>query len=159
MVDIQTVSIVIASASVVAGVVYYALQLRHQVKLRQTELITRLYSIYASERFQKDLFIFMTEETNDYDTYRKKYAVMFPPTAVFFNGIGILLSKKLISIDLVNSLFGGIFMIYWEKLKPRFESCRRELNSPTIGFGLEYLYNEMKKREQQFKQKEGVKVG
>jgi hypothetical protein len=37
MVDIlllQTISIAIASASVVAGVVYYALQLRHQIKLR-----------------------------------------------------------------------------------------------------------------------------
>ena len=49
MVDIQTVSITIASASVVAGVVYYALQLKHQSRIRQTELVTRLYSIYASE--------------------------------------------------------------------------------------------------------------
>jgi len=32
MVDIQTVSIVIASASVVAGVIYYAFQIRHRPK-------------------------------------------------------------------------------------------------------------------------------
>jgi len=43
MVDVQTVSIVIASASVVAGVVYYALQIRHQAKMRQTDFIVRLY--------------------------------------------------------------------------------------------------------------------
>jgi len=30
MVDIQTASITVASASVVAGVIYYALQIRHQ---------------------------------------------------------------------------------------------------------------------------------
>jgi len=49
VVDIQTVSIAIASASVVAGVVYYALQLRHQartrqdvVKARQVDLLMRL---------------------------------------------------------------------------------------------------------------------
>jgi len=35
---LQTVSIAIASASVVAGVVYYALQLRHQTKMRKTSI-------------------------------------------------------------------------------------------------------------------------
>jgi len=148
MVDLQTVSIAIASASVVVGVIYYALQLRNQAKQRQTELVTRLYSTYASEEFQKEWFIFMTEETNDYNTYRKKYAVEFPPTAVFFNEIGVLLSKKLIDIDLVNSLFGGVIMRYWERLKPFLESCRRELNSPKLGFGVEYLCNEIQKFQQ-----------
>jgi len=36
VIDIQTISIMLASASVIAGVVYYALQLRHQSKMRQT---------------------------------------------------------------------------------------------------------------------------
>ena len=49
MVDIQTVSIAIASASVVAGVVYYALQLRHQDKMRHLDLFMRLYSTWGSE--------------------------------------------------------------------------------------------------------------
>jgi len=50
-VDVQTVSIAIASASVVVGVVYYALQLRHQAKARQdmvkarhADVFMRLYS-------------------------------------------------------------------------------------------------------------------
>lgn len=38
MVDIQTVSIMLASASVIAGVVYYAFQVRHQTKIRQADL-------------------------------------------------------------------------------------------------------------------------
>jgi hypothetical protein len=50
MVDIQTVSIAIASASVVAGIVYYAFQVRHQTKIRRTDLLTRLYSIMVSKR-------------------------------------------------------------------------------------------------------------
>jgi len=49
MVDIQTLSIAIASTSVVAGVVYYVLQIRHQTKLRQTDLVmsyTRLTIVW-----------------------------------------------------------------------------------------------------------------
>jgi hypothetical protein len=138
----------LASASVIAGVTYYALQLRHQSKMRQTELVTRLYSIYASEAFQREWFTLMEEKTNDYDTYRKKYAMEILPTALFFNEIGVLLSKKLIDIDLVNRLFQKSIMRYWERVKPMLESGRRELNSPKWGWGLEYLYNEIKKREQ-----------
>jgi len=37
MVDVQTVSIVVASASVVAWIIYYAFQVRHQSKVRQTD--------------------------------------------------------------------------------------------------------------------------
>jgi len=74
MVDIQTVSIAIASASVVLVAIYHAFQVRHESKVRQTELVTKLYSIYASEGFQKEGHVFMEEETNDYNTYRKKYA-------------------------------------------------------------------------------------
>jgi ribosomal protein S8 len=74
MVDIQTVSIAIASASVALVAIYNAFQVKHQSKVRQTELVTKLYSIYASEGFQKDWHVFMEEETNDYNTYRKKYA-------------------------------------------------------------------------------------
>jgi hypothetical protein len=152
VVDIQTISIAIASASVIAGIVYYVFQVRHQSKMRQTELVTRLYSIYASEGFQKEWFTLMEEETNDYSTYRKKYAVEIPPTALFFNEIGVLLSKKLIDIDLVNRLFGGIIMRYWERARPILESGRRELNSPKWGWGLEYLCNEVLKRQQKLQQ-------
>ncbi|MCJ7422975.1 hypothetical protein MUP01_01735 [Candidatus Bathyarchaeota archaeon] len=52
MVDISTLSIAIASASVVVGVVYYALQIRHQARIRQTDLVMRLYSTFSSREFQ-----------------------------------------------------------------------------------------------------------
>jgi hypothetical protein len=52
LVDISTLSIAIASASVVVGVVYYALQIRHQARIRQTDLVMRLYSTFSSREFQ-----------------------------------------------------------------------------------------------------------
>jgi hypothetical protein len=44
VVDIQTLSVIVASASVVAGIVYYAVQFRHQTRIRQTDLLLRLYT-------------------------------------------------------------------------------------------------------------------
>jgi hypothetical protein len=154
MLDIPSISAIVAVIGVLVGVVLTVLELRNLVKQRQTDLITNLYSIYASEGFQKEWHIFMTEETNDYNTYRKKYAVEIPPTALFFNEIGVLLNKKLINIDLVNSLFGGVISNYWNRAKPLLESGRKELNSPRWGWGLEYLCNEIQKLQQT-----GVKSG
>ena len=58
MVDIQTVSIVVASTGVFAAAVYYIFQLRHQTKARQTEIETRqanlliqIYNYYYREDF------------------------------------------------------------------------------------------------------------
>ena len=52
MVDIQTISIAIASASIVIAVVYYILQIRHQAMMRQIDLVMRLYERFSSNEFQ-----------------------------------------------------------------------------------------------------------
>jgi hypothetical protein len=42
----------------------------------------------------------------------------------------------------------------WEKMKTLMEDARKVWNEPKVAHGFEYLYNEMKKREQA-----GVKSG
>lgn len=160
VVDIQTVSIAIASASVVAGVVYYALQLRHQNRMRQTDLVMRLYSTLGSKEFWEALTKFMMIEFKDYNDYRKKYvpsstgfsekpeAIALSQVGVFFDGVGVLLYMKLIDVDLVARLFRNSAIYTWEKMKPIIEGFRTE-GYPQIFAEYEYLYDEMKKREQQ----------
>jgi hypothetical protein len=149
MVDIQTVSVAVASASVVAGVIYYALQLRHQNKMRQTDLVMRLYSQFNSLEFQKVWYEVLKREAKDYYDYEKKYGfVEFTVIAVFFEGIGILLKRKLIGIELVDDMFTTPIKWTWEKMKDTTLEWRKVRNQPEIFEWGEYLYNEMKKREQ-----------
>ena len=165
MVDISTVSIVIASASVVAGVVYYALQLRHQararqdmVKARQADLLMRLYSTYGSKEFQKELWKVMELDFQDYNEYLKKYgstALATPANRAiwtvgwFFNGMGLLLHSRLVDIDQVDDLFGYAVIWMWEIVKPIIiEGYRPQPKMQKSMQWFEYLYNEIKKREQ-----------
>jgi len=159
MVDIQTVSIVIASASVVAGIVYYALQLRHQTKIRQTDLVMRLYSIYgSSEHWEAERRILATE-IKGYDEFREKYPAGSPENAmlgtacVFFEGVGVLLHRKLIDIGLVDDLFSTSITQLWEKIELLTKEARRRSKRPQIWEWFEYLYNEMMKREQRLASK------
>jgi hypothetical protein len=71
--DIQTVSIAVASASVVLAAIYYVFQVRHQTKIRQTDVIMRLHSFYNSEMFQKAVTIVLSTDYKDYDDFVKEY--------------------------------------------------------------------------------------
>jgi hypothetical protein len=163
MVDTQTISIAIASASIVAGVVYYALQIRHQSKVRQTDLVVRLYSALSGRELQEAYFTVMNLQFADYDDFMKKYAVDVPAVPMvqllaqvckFFDGVGVLLYRGLVDIGLVDDLFHTEVTRLWEKVKPIAEGRRKELNQPTYVQSFEYLYNELKKREQK-----GVRSG
>ena len=167
VVDIQTISIAVASASVVAGVIYYALQIRHQTKVRQTDLVMRLYSAFLSQDMM-DVFMKLSElEFNDYEDYVKrygpilsvgKYGLKFNDTPEvraliivdnFFNQVGILLNRRLIDADFARDVFTYRVEVLWKKAEPLIQGLRKESNQPEMGKWFEYLYNEMKKKESQ----------
>jgi hypothetical protein len=159
MVDIQTISIAIASASVVAGVIYYAFQIRHQSRMRQTDFIVRLYSTYGSKEFHDTLMEVHSLQFNDYESFVKKYGPWLSKgsaqTAIFvistyFTEIGILLYRKIIDIDFFYDIFGSTSVKFnWEKVKPVILGLREQFRDPKVFGSFEYLYDEvMKKREQ-----------
>ena len=149
MVDIQTVSIAIASAGVFAASIYYILQIRHQNRMRQTDLVMKLYSQFSSLEFQKVWYEVLKREAKGYYDYEKKYGFTeYSAIDIFFEGIGILLKRKLIGIELVDDMFTTPVKWTWEKMKDITLEWRKVRKAPEIGEWLEYLYNEMQKREQ-----------
>jgi hypothetical protein len=154
MVDIQTVSIAIASASVFAAAIYYVLQIRHQTRMRQTDLVMRLYSTFGSKEFQDAWTRMESIEFKSYDEYVKKCGSGdYVQCATFFEGIGVLLQKKLIDINLVDALFSEPLKHMYERMKPIIEGNREQFHSQRVFENFEYLYNEMQKREQKLQSK------
>jgi len=157
MVDIQTLqtaSILIASAGVFAGAVYYILQIRHQTRTRQTDLVMRLYATFSSNEFQ-DAWEKVRARASVFDSiddiydFDKKVGLReVNQVCLFFEGIGILLQRKLVDTIMIEDLFGGAIARAWEKVKNGVVKARQQLNDPTIYYYFEYLYNEIKKREQ-----------
>jgi hypothetical protein len=149
LVDIQTASIVIASAGVLAGVIYYILEIRHQTKIRQMDLLMRLFSTFDSNEFQEEYIKLLDLKITDYDDYVKTYGLkglfkIFP----FFEALGIMLNRKMVSLDLVEQMYSQSIQVMWEKSKPIQEGLRKKYNQPKWGEWFEYLYDEVKKREQ-----------
>jgi hypothetical protein len=143
----------VAAIGVIVGVVLTVLELRHLRKQRQTDLVMRLRQRFQTKEFLESWEQVMSREAGDFDEYAKKYG--FPEmmqVAGFFDEIGILLHRKLIDIDLVYELFNESIDMIWKKIEPLMKDGRKRLNQPTWGEWFEYLYNEMKKREQKLQQ-------
>jgi hypothetical protein len=155
MVDVQTVSIAIASAGVFAAAVYYILQIRNQTRIRKTDLLVRLFSMTMTKDFGEAWEKVLGErEILEYRDYWKKYGfVEVDEVFWFFEQLGRLLQKRLIDIDLLPIPYGQV-RVAWEKMTPIVIGAREYFNEPKLAQGFEYLYNEMKMREQR-----GVKNG
>ena len=167
VVDITEISAVVAAAGVLIGVVYYVLEIRHQSKMRQAEietrqadLLLRIYSTFGSEEFQKALAKTFNLDFKDYDEFVKKYystttgfvespkIIGMSIVNVLFEEIGVLLNRKLIDLGLVDDLFGYMAIPLWEKIKPAVEGLRKQFQTPRSLQQFQYLYNELRKREQ-----------
>ena len=168
MVDIlllQTVSITIASASVVAGIVYYAFQIRHQNKMRKTDLVIRLADSMRSAELVAAFADMYGAEFKDYDDFVKRYGMPFSRSQVpmsfvmvgnTFEEIGVLFSNKLLEARLVYQILPVSKV--WQKMEPVIRGLRKEYQVQAYYEWFEYLYNEMQKYEQQLQQK-GAKNG
>jgi hypothetical protein len=155
MVDVSTVSIAIASAGVLAGVIYYVLAIRHQSRLRQTESVIRLspwFNMNARE-VQEAVTQVCSIEYKNYEDYLKRYSekpehMMLKILGNYFEGIGILVYRKLVKADIVYDFWGDIIQSSWEKIQPLVVDMRKDIGDPNMFRFWEYLYNEMKRRKE-----------
>ena len=157
MVGVTEISAIVAAAGVLVGVVLTVQELRHLVRQRQTDLVTRLsYDISTNREFLEAFLDIFEVEFKDYDDFVRRYGkpmsknqvpMSFMMMGNFFEQIGVLFKNRLIDASLISQLFP--VGIVWEKMKPLVEGMRKEYHDPTFFEWFEYLYNEMKKRERE----------
>lgn len=61
-----------------------------------------------------------------------------------FEGIGVLVKKKLIEVSLIDDLISSLVMMFWNKTNSFVREYRARRNIPQFAEYLEYLYNEVK---------------
>jgi len=148
VVDISSISAIIAAAGVIVGFVFTYLQLRNLVKTRRTELRWRILQSTNSKEFLEAGMKIMDMEFKDQKDFEEKYGdlrVEMTLVLNLFDGIGELLSKGLTDYETVSSM---PVVVMWEKLIPFVEGARRAYDDPSWWANFEYFYNEAKKRQQ-----------
>jgi hypothetical protein len=152
--DIQTISVVIASASVIGSAVYYMVETRHQRRTRQTESIIRLspwFNMNAKE-IQEAIGTVCSTEYTDYKDYLAKYAGKPEQTALkllgnYFEGVGLLVHMKLVETDIVFNFWGDIAESIWDNNEELIDGMRKDTGTPFTFQYWEFLVKEFKKRK------------
>ena len=151
--DISTISVVVASASVIAGVIYYMLETRHQRITRQTESILRLspwFSMNAKE-LQEAISRVCSVDYTDYADYLAKYDGKPEQTSLkllgnYFEGMGLLVYRKLVETEIVFDFWGDLAQSIWEQNEELVVAMRKDSDAPRMFEFWEYLSKEMKKK-------------
>jgi uncharacterized Zn finger protein len=170
----QMVLSTIQTVGILVGIVYYLTIMRNQqrtrelalksqeltrkaqeqaLETRQAQLFMPIYSKFYEKEFMKDFGnVVRNWEWDDYDDFYEKYGVeknpeawsSFIATMDYFEGIGVLVKRKLIEASLIDDLISGLVMMYWEKSESYIRESRLRRNYPQFAEFFEYLYNEVK---------------
>ena len=152
--DVPTVSVLIASASVITGAIYYMIETRHQRRERQTENVLRLSPWFGmnAREFQEAIVQACSTEYTDYDDYIEKYAGKPEQVALkllgnYFEGIGLLVYRKLVELDIVVDFWGDIVQSMWADNEQIIAGMRKASGEPKMFEFWEFLNKEMEKRK------------
>ena len=142
MVDIQTVSIAVASAGVLAAAIYYMLTLRYNVKARQMELCRLITSDLGSEQGCQRYAMMMNMEWKDYEDFREKYGYSNPEMFskwvsewLGWENMGALIRSKVVTAENLYATGGVGPILAWEKFKDIIQRQR------DVTWGRDHLSN------------------
>ena len=159
MVDVQTVSIVIAAVSVVIGVVNSILTNRSAERRRQMELKTRQVQFFLdlyNKFVEKDILTMYMEvlmwNWKDFDDFYEKYGpeknldefMKWVIVTTHLENMGLIAYEKMVDIHFVANLIGGQIQDFWEKTEPILIEWGKRYNTPKIMPMTEYLYEQEK---------------
>ena len=133
MIDIPTISAIVTTASIIVGVIFTLLEIRHFNKTRKTEIIMKIYERFGSKEIVEAMNRVGSAKFESFSDYQKKYGLTdITEIAVLFDGIGVLLEQDLIDINMVDQLFGTTVYLLWDRIDPVIQAMRKGLNEPSF---------------------------
>lgn len=141
---------IFSMVALVVTAIIVTMQLADMKRKRNVEISLKLFEWGESERVQRAVrfitrrFQFKKEK---YDEYRQQYEGKpefeeYPQTVTsFFEHAGMLVSKKMVDMDVVVDHLGYQTIACWEKLEPLIRLWRRDHQNPSIGEHFEELYH------------------
>ena len=112
-IDIPTISVLVASASVIVGAIYYVLETKHQRRVRQIENIIRLSPWFnmSAKEIQETINSVCSVKYTSIEEYFERYSGKPEQTSLkvlgnYFEGIGVLVFRNLVEMDLVYDFWG-----------------------------------------------------
>jgi len=160
LLDLLELAALMQAVGIIVGIVIALLQLRDLGKTRKADLLMELYATYRTKDFNRDYMeilhhswkdVFDWIEVRDGWPIAKnlQMASIWLSVLLYFEGVGVLLNRKMIDIALVDDLLSSEILLLWEKMGPAVKALRVRTNLPQLYEHFEHLYEKMKRRDQE----------
>jgi len=153
MVDIQTISIVLAALSIIIGMIIGVEQLRDLKKSRRSEIKLQFYNTFKPEFLKQIANIIWLQEFSTYQEFDDKYDPRVDPEA-FTSTLSVLYTLNSVGMFLREGYVdpNSLFQIWnpltikglWSKIEPVIKYWREYFEYPELFVSFEYLVNEAK---------------
>ena len=158
MIELSVVRDLVAIFGVIAGFSYYVLTVRNnqrnqkqQLETRQAQLFMQIYYTWSSREMINIRKELRTWTWTDYDDFIQKYGeannpdahALLQELASWYEGIGVLIKRKLIDPVFVDDLMSGATLWGWETFGSYVRERRVRDNMPFYYEFWEYLYDEV----------------
>ena len=139
LIDIATATSIVTMVSVLVGVAFTLLELRHLNRVRRTDIIMKIYERFGTKEMVEAVNRVGGAEFTNLKDYREKYDFTgVTQVAILFDGVGVLLEQGLIDMKMVDHLFGPTLNILWLRMKPVIYAMREGLKEPAFFAHYEY---------------------
>lgn len=143
---------VITIFGVIAGFSYYVMTVRNQNRARQAQLFMQIFSRQYDVEQRRSLYIIENIEYENLDDFLEKYGPETNPDVYFrgsslgtyFEGVGVLVKRKLIDPSMVDDLMSGRIIDYWEANRRWVLEMRERTGDYEMIEHVEYLYDVIK---------------
>jgi hypothetical protein len=145
MLDISTISTIVATISVIIGVIFTVLEIRHLTRTRRTEVILRIYERFGHKEIVAATMKIGGAKFESFEDYVKKYSLVDTVQVIeIFDEVGVLLEQGLVDISLVKALFSPSLDTEWEpNIQTLIKGIGKSSNRPSFFFHVDYLYNRL----------------
>jgi hypothetical protein len=156
---LQTLIMFIQAVGILVAVIYHIMTLQNTRKnqqltleTRQAQLFMQVYHDFCTPEWWRTMGETAHINFTDYDVFEETWGrdtnlegwSRQGALHGFFEGLGVLVYRKLIDPGLVDDLMSAPIIRYWERSRPMFLERRKRLNSPSIAEWIEYLYNQIR---------------
>ncbi|HUH82488.1 MAG TPA: hypothetical protein VLX33_01265 [Nitrososphaerales archaeon] len=145
MIDLPSASAIVVAVSVVVGLLFTVMELRHMAQTRRTDVIMRIYERFGTKEMVEAMNKVGRLRFEKMETVPQELLTAFAEVAVVFEGLGVLLEQNLIDVKLVDSLFGPTLDTLWEPMKPLIDGMRASLQQPYFFSHFESLHERLSK--------------
>jgi len=163
MIQIEILALILTGLGLTASILYYTMVLRNATKTRETQLFMSIFNRFTSREFTKAFERVLSWEFTGEKEFHDKYGwfhedgswkreedIDFDDSADFnmvlnwFEGLGVLMRRGLISSELVfEIMYGGVGHFY-RKVEPMILEVRERTGNMILR-DLEFVYREVQR--------------